>query len=168
MNKAAIKRLVESLLHDSFEVGITIKGLDGVLEIIGGALLWFKSSSINDLVQTVAQHELSRGAHAFIFTHLSNASQKLTSGSVRFASLYLASHGLVKAMLVMCLWLNKLWAYPLTMFVFAAFMAYQVFRFTHTHSIALLLLTFFDALLIYLTWKEFERQKALREDKEKL
>ncbi len=167
MKKAAMKHLRESLLHSTFEVGITVKGVDGLLEIIGGALLWFKSSSINELVQTVAQHELSRGAHAFIFTHLSNASQKLASGSTEFASIYLASHGLTKVILVICLWLKKLWAYPLTMIVFAAFMAYQLFRFTHTHSIVLLLLTFFDALLIYLTWKEFQRQKSLRNENEK-
>jgi len=162
-----MKHLRESLLHSTFEVGITVKAVDGLLEIVGGALLWFKSSSINELVQTVAQHELSRGEHAFIFTHLSNASQKLASGSTIFASIYLASHGLVKLILVICLWINKLWAYPLTMIVFAAFMAYQLFRYTHTHSIALLLLTFFDGILIYLTWKELQRQKLLRAAKEK-
>ena len=167
MKKAAMKHLRESLLHSTFEFGITVKAVDGLLEIIGGALLWFKSSSINELVQTAAQHELSRGEHAFIFTHLSNASQKLASGSTMFASIYLATHGLVKLILVICLWLNRLWAYPMTMAVFGGFMAYQILRYTRTHSIALLLLTFFDAILIFLTWKEFQRQKLLRAEKEK-
>ena len=84
-----------------------------------------------------------------------------------FASLYLLSHGLVKVVLVICLWLNKLWAYPLTIAVFAAFMVYQIYRFTYTHSLALIILTLFDGLLIFLTWKEYQDQKLLKSKKEK-
>jgi uncharacterized membrane protein len=84
-----------------------------------------------------------------------------------FASLYLLSHGLVKAVLVICLWMNKLWAYPLTIAVFAAFVIYQIYRFTHTHSVALVILTLFDLLLIFLTWKEYQDQKLLHAKKKK-
>lgn len=84
-----------------------------------------------------------------------------------FASLYLLSHGLVKVVLVVCLWANRLWAYPLTIVVFAAFMVYQTYRFTHTHSWALIILTLFDGLLIFLTWKEYQDQKSLKSKKEK-
>jgi uncharacterized membrane protein len=37
-----------------------------------------------------------------------------------------------------------------------------VHRFTHTHSIALLLITFFDLLIIWLTWREYRDQKLNR------
>jgi uncharacterized membrane protein len=94
-----------------------------------------------------------------------NASQNMTDSSVRFAALYLLSHGLVKALLVTCLWMNKLWAYPLTIGVFGAFAMYQVFRFTHTHSWALVILTIFDVLIILLTWNEYRHQEAMRENK---
>jgi len=96
---------------------------------------------------------------------LSIASQKLASGSPMFVSLYLLSHGLVKALLVVCLWLNKLWAYPLTIGVFTAFMAYQLYRFTHTHSWTLIALTIFDAVIVYLTWQEYQAQRARRSEK---
>jgi len=155
------------LLHDSFRVGITIKGIDGILEAVGGVLLWFKVNTLNAWLQALCQHELARDKHDFIFSHLSIASQKLASGTPMFASLYLLSHGLVKALLVICLWLNKLWAYPLTIGVFMAFVAYQIYRFTHTHSMALVILTLFDLLLIYLTWKEYQDQKTLQSDEKK-
>lgn len=161
------KRFSHILIHDSFRVGITLKGIDGILEATGGVLLWFKVSSMNAVIQALCQHELARDKHDFIFSHISHASQKLASGSPMFASLYLLSHGLVKAVLVICLWLNKLWAYPLTIFVFAAFMVYQIHRFTHTHSWALVILTLFDGLLIFLTWKEYQDQKALEAKKQK-
>ena len=154
------KRLTHILLHDSFRVGITLKGIDGVLEAIGGVLLWFKVNSLNAWLQALCEHELARDKHDIIFRHISDASQKLASGSPMFASLYLLSHGLVKAVLVISLQLDRLWAYPLTMVVFGAFMVYQVYRFTHTHSWALIILTLFDGLLIFLTWKEYQDQKA--------
>jgi uncharacterized membrane protein len=74
--------------------------------------------------------------------------------------MYLLSHGAVKVILVIALWMNALWAYPLTIFVFGGFGAYQMYRYSHTHSIAMLLLTIFDAALICLTWMEWREQKA--------
>jgi uncharacterized membrane protein len=61
--------------------------------------------------------------------------------------------------------MNKLWAYPLTIGVFGAFAMYQVFRFTHTHSWALVILTIFDVLIILLTWNEYRRLEAMRQGK---
>jgi uncharacterized membrane protein len=38
-------------------------------------------------------------------------------------------------------------------------------RFTHTHAWALIWLTVFDAVIVYLTWKEYQEQKAKRSEK---
>ena len=42
---------------------------------------------------------------------------------------------------MIALWMNKLWAYPLTMVVFAIFCVYQMRRYMHTHSIWIVVLT---------------------------
>ena len=48
------------LLDQTFEVGIIVKGLDGVLEVIGGLLLLVVSpATIDRLVTSLTQHELS-------------------------------------------------------------------------------------------------------------
>ena len=149
-----------SFLHESFEVGIALKGFDGLLEFLGGAIiLLMKPSQMNDLVRKVCEHLLARAPHSAVAIHVFNASQNITNSSIKFAALYLLSHGLVKALLVICLWMNKLWAYPLTIAVFSAFAAYQVFRFTHTHSWTLPVLTVFDVLIILLTWNEYRHQR---------
>jgi uncharacterized membrane protein len=75
---------------------------------------------------------------------------------------YLVLHGLIKAVLVTALWFDALWTYPLTIAVFSAFSGYQLYRFTHTHSLALILFTLFDVLIIYLTWREYRDQKLSR------
>ncbi len=50
-----------SLLHRTFQTGIALKGIDGILETIGGLTLWFISPSrLNEIVRGLLQHELSR------------------------------------------------------------------------------------------------------------
>jgi uncharacterized membrane protein len=150
----------KNLLHDSFRVGISVKGFDGLLEVISGVALWFVSpAQMSALVKSLTEHMLTRIPHGYISRHLLAASQGFTNDSREFAAYYLLSHGFVKVVLVACLLMNKLWAYPLTIAVFGLFMLYQVHRFTQTHSVSMILLTIFDALIIYLTWVEFKQQE---------
>ncbi len=152
-----------SLIHDSFRVGITLKGIDGLLEVAAAIALWVvHPAQMNEWVKGLCEHMLLRAPHSHLAIHLLNASQKLSTGGTEFAAYYLLSHGLVKAILVVCLWMNKLWAYPLTIAVFAGFMLYQMQRYLHTHSVSMALLTVFDALIIYLTWMEYRQQRLKR------
>jgi uncharacterized membrane protein len=154
---------LKSLLRGSSRAGITLKGIDGLLEATGGVLLWFvKPESLGSTLQQVFQHELSRDPHDFIAAHLLHVTEKFTSSDPLFASIYLLSHGLVKAVLSILLWMNKLWAYPLAIVVFLAFCVYQVYRYTHTHAMVLLILTVFDVAVVYLTWEEYGVEKARR------
>jgi uncharacterized membrane protein len=155
----------KSLLHQSFEVGITLKCIGGLLEVVGGVALWLVNpSEMNELVRKVCDSLLIDVPHSAIAMRMLNASQKLADHGTTFPSLYLLSHGAVKIALVICLWMNKIWAYPLTIIVFSAFMAYQIHRFTHTHAWSLIALTIFDAVIVYLTWQEYQQQKAKRRE----
>jgi len=155
--------LTRTILRTTFRTGITLKGIDGVLETIGGALLLLMHpAEVNAMLRVLCQHELSRDPQDFIAIHVLRASETLLGSNRLFASMYLLSHGVTKAALVVALWMNALWAYPLTIFVFAAFSVYQMYRYSHTHSMAMLLLTVFDVALIYLTWLEWHEQWALR------
>jgi uncharacterized membrane protein len=155
-----MKPRIRTNLDTAFHAGITLKGIDGLFETVGGLLLWLiRPSQVNSIVRFLTQHELSHDPHDFIAVHLFGPSATLLSSNRLFASLYLLTHGATKVVLVVALWRNALWAYPLTIFVFVAFSAYQLYRYSHTHSIAMLLLTIFDVLLICLTWLEW-RERA--------
>ncbi len=154
---------LKSLLRGTFRAGVTMKGIDGLLEAIGGVLLWFiKPSEMSWTIQTLCQHELSRDPHDFVAAHLMHVSERLARGDPVFASIYLLSHGVVKVVLAVSLWLNELWAYPLAILIFSAFGVYQVYRYTHTHSVVLLVLTVSDAAIVWLTWAEYRVQKSVR------
>jgi uncharacterized membrane protein len=152
------------VLHDCFRTGITIKGIDGVLELIGGAFLWFlKPSALGEPLRILLEHELSRDPRDFLASHLLHATQNFSQQNRLFAVLFLLSHGLVKIAIVAALWADQLWAYPLGIFVFSAFGVYQAYRWTHTHSFFLVVITIFDAVVVYLTWAEYRAQKRARE-----
>jgi len=151
------------LIDRTFAVGIILKGLDGVLEVIGGALLLVISpATIDSLTRFLTQHELSEDPHDFLFTRLVHATGTLTGSSVRFGALYLISHGVIKIVLVTALLRNKFWAYPWMIVFLIAFIAYQVYRMTFAFSVGLLLLTIFDALVVWLTYREYGKQRSRR------
>jgi uncharacterized membrane protein len=50
---------------------------------------------------------------------------------------------------------ERLWAYPASFAVFGAFIAYQLYRYSFTHEIALILLSIFDLFVIALAVHEY-------------
>lgn len=162
--RTQVKSRRQTLLHEGFRAAITLKGIDGLLEAAGGAILWFvKPAALNNIALRFLEFDLPFDRHEFITTHLYRATEHLAYGGKHFASLYLLAHGLIKALLVLALWFDALWAYPATIFVFGVFCVYQLHRFRYTHSIALILITFFDIVIIWLTWREYCEQKSARQ-----
>jgi uncharacterized membrane protein len=151
------------LLDRAFAVGIILKGLDGVLEVVGGILLLVVSpTTIDQLSRFLTQHELSEDPHDFLATHLLHAAGSLTGSSLEFGALYLLSHGLIKIVLVAALLRDKIWAYPWMLVFLIVFIVYQIYRMTFAFSIGLLGLTIFDVVVVWLTYREYGKQRAAR------
>ena len=150
------------LLDQTFEVGIILKGLDGVLEVLGGLLLLMVSpATINRVVTSLTQHELSEDPHDILATHLLKTAHGLTGSAVLFGAVYLLAHGLVKVILVAALLKNQLWAYPWTTVFLGLFIVYQIYRLSLQPSVGLTALTVFDALIAWLTWREYRKQLGI-------
>jgi uncharacterized membrane protein len=143
-----------------FRIVLILKGLDGILELIGGVLLLVAGPRrITGLVQLVTQHELSQDPHDFVATHLLSATSHLSTGATLFGALYLLSHGVVKIVLVWAVLRDKLWAYPWMVAFLLVFIVYQVYRLAIAITVGLLLLTLFDILVTVLTVREYRRLK---------
>lgn len=155
-----------SLLDRSFQASITLKGIDGLLEILGGVLLLGANPArVNSWVAALTQHALSRDPHDFIATHLLSMAHQFNGQAQYFGFFYLVSHGLAKVILVVALWLNRMWAYPAMIVLLFLFILYQVYRMTFAPSWWLIWLTVFDAIVIWLTWEEYKKQKKLKHEK---
>jgi uncharacterized membrane protein len=151
-------------LDDTFKISVTLKGIDGALEIIGGTILLFvRPHTIQQWARTLTQHELSQDPHDFIAGHILHSAGQLTHGSTAFAAIYLLSHGIAKLVLVVAVLRGELWAYPALIALLGAFIAYQLYRLYYHLTIGLTLLTIFDAFVVWLTWREYQakRNRAL-------
>lgn len=147
------------MLHESFRVGIALKGLHALAETVGGTvLLEVSPRTLNRILMSIVTQDLSQDPKDFIARHLRLAFEHFAAHGKHFASWYLLSHGGVKLVLVIALLRNKLWAYPWMLALLAAFIGYQTYRFSLTHSIAMILLTAFDIAVIVLTWIEYQTQ----------
>lgn len=149
-------------IHLLFELGVIGKGVDGILEIVGGALLLaIPPERIHSIVQILTQHELSEDPHDRLAHYLLNSTQDLSTGTTLFAAFYLLWHGAVKMGLVAGLLLKRRLAYPAAIGAFILFVVYQLYRYTHTQSSELLVLSIIDVGVILLTWLEYRRLKAM-------
>ena len=147
-------------LDTAFEIGIIAKGLNALVELLGGlSLLFVSPGSLRHLAVVLTEDELSEDPHDFIARHLLHTANGLTSSSVLFGAVYLSLHGAVKVVLVVALLLNKLWAYPCMIVVLLIFIGYQLYRIALQPSAGLIALTVFDAAIVALTWREYGRQR---------
>jgi uncharacterized membrane protein len=149
------------LLDRVFDVSITLKGLDGVLELIGGLLLLFLTPHrLNAIVAFLTQHELSEDPKDFLATHLVSYAQSFTASTSLFLALYLLSHGIIKIILVVALLQQRLWAYPWLIVFLSIFIVYQIYRLVLHMSLGLLALTLFDIFILGLTVLQYRKHRA--------
>jgi uncharacterized membrane protein len=150
----------ETFLHDAFVIGIVIKGVDSVLEMIGGlCLLLISPQFLNRFVLSLISHELSEDPGDYVTHLLIHLARGWSVSSQLFAGLYLLSHGIAKLGIVIVLLKGKIWAYHAGILFFLLFIVYQLYRYAHTHSIWLIVLSVFDVAVIWLTWMDYRRVK---------
>jgi uncharacterized membrane protein len=146
----------ERNIHRLFEIGVILKGLDGLLETVSGAALFFiGTNAIVGWVAALMQDELSEDPHDAVANYLLHMAQGFSIGDKTFASIYLLSHGVVKMVLVAGLLRDKYWAYPASLAVLGLFILYQLYSFALTHSPGMAALTLFDLIVIALIWHEY-------------
>jgi uncharacterized membrane protein len=147
----------------SFRISIALKGVNAALEIIGGvALAAVSPAFILRAVALLTQNELAENPRDVIANYFLHAASHLSLSGQRFAAAYLFSHGIIKIGLVWALLKHKLWAYPLSIIVFGAFIVYQLYRFSFTHAPGLIALSLFDLVVIGLIYLELRALKQGR------
>lgn len=148
-------------IHIGFELGLLIKAIDGMLEILGGVLLlYLNPSRMNSLINLLTWHELSEDPKDLVANALFQFGHSFSVSTQYFGMFYLISHGIIKLLLIFLLWRKKLWAYPLTIASLILFVLYQIYRYSFSQSVWLLLLTAFDIIMIFLTLVEYRRMKV--------
>jgi uncharacterized membrane protein len=146
----------EKRIHQVFAVSVSLKGLHALFEIVSGIALYLTSTAtILGWINRYTADALSEDRDDWVATHLLRFAQTFSVEQHDFYAFYLLSHGAVKGVLVIGLLKEKLWAYPASFIVFGAFIAYQLYRYSFTHDVSLILLSIFDLFVIALAVHEY-------------
>ena len=146
------------LLHDAFEVGIFAKALFALTEVICGlALILMSADWVHATARWLTASELSEDPGDGLGRRVMALAQSYDVSMQHFWSAYLIGHGLIKLAAVGALIAGYRWAYPLSIAVLCAFILWQLQKWLTTHSVLMLGLSLFDAVVILLIWHEWRR-----------
>jgi uncharacterized membrane protein len=155
--------LNEDNVRRAFEISLILKGFFALLEIIGGIAAYFVTQDLLlKLIMAITQNELHRDPGDLIANFLLQTAQDFSISAQRFTAFYLLTHGATKIFVIVGLLRKKLWYYPLAIVLFGLFVAYQLYRYSFTHSVWLLVITLLDLLVIVLTWHEYNFMRKHR------
>jgi len=148
-------------LGRTFRVSLILKGLDGVLELIGGLLLLLVTpEQIGALARFLTQHELAQDPRDVVANSVLHLTANLSGSASLFGAVYLLLHGVVKIVLVWAVLKEKLWAYPWMIAFLLVFIVYQAYRISVAFSWGMVLLTAFDIFIVWITWHEYRLRRA--------
>jgi uncharacterized membrane protein len=151
----------KAFFHKLFKVSLILKGIEGLLEFVGGIILYFMSmGALSRDVVMFFRRELIEDNTDFIANFLVKLVQTFSIHTKDFVAVYLAIDGLIKLCLVISLWRKKLWAYPVAMVAISLFIVYQVYKLMFHFSYFMLYLTLIDIIIIALLRFEYKKRRT--------
>lgn len=151
----------DAVIKIGFYGGLAIKAIDAMIEFFGGLFLLILSHDwINRLIHFIAIPELREDPKDRIMNYFITLGQNFSISSQYTVAIYMLLHGATKLTVIWLLLKKKLWAFPLAVFVFGLFIAYELYSYMHSQSVLLLLLIIIDAAMIVMIILEYKRLKV--------
>ena len=139
-----------------FDIALVIKGIDGVIEVLAGALIAFIApAAITGWFARIAGDELTREPNGLTAHAVHTLAQALAASGHWLIALYLVLHGLIKVLLVIGIFTGKRIAYPLFMAALVIFGIYEIYRGIARHEVFLQALAVLDFAILLLTVHEY-------------
>ncbi len=139
-----------------FRIAILLKGLDGILEILGGAAFFSVGPRfIVKVVGFLTQDEIAEDPHDVVANFLRRTAAHLSLSGEHFIGAYLLIDGVIKIALVAALLKRVRGAYPVAVTIFFALFIYEFYRFAIHPSFALIILSAVDLIVISLILIEY-------------
>lgn len=144
-------------------IGVSVKGVDGVLELVLGLTLLLVPSLAHAALEAAADRAGSGSMPfgQFISNYLEGVDGNLSRLGTGIVIAYLVAHGAIKVLLVTCLLLRLHKVYPVAIAVLGAFLAYEIYLFCVAPGVTLGVFILLDAVIIYLVIREYRELKQL-------
>ena len=156
-----IHELEEKVEHNLFSTVMWIRIIYGLVRVVFGlALLRIVGMSFLDILNYLLDKEIVFNTLNFIYTFTVNWLEHNPMYVTYFLASYFIFWGTLDTVLSYNLLKDKHWAFPVSLVLIVVFVIYEIFRFTHTHSLMLLWIIIFDIFLFWLIKREYNRVKT--------
>lgn len=155
MNRVSGKE--KEAIHVGFEIGLVLKTINSVLEIIGGFLFLFYPWIIARVVGFVVRGEMAEDPQDIVVKFLIKWMDYSLSNLRVLVGAYLLLIGMAKLGFVIALFKKKLKAYVIYEVILALFVGYQTYRYVIRHELFILIVTLIDLFVMAFVWLEYLR-----------
>ncbi len=170
--KLPSKQTRKVVFHKAFVIGMFFRIVYGILRLILGlALLKVIGTPVADVFYSFMSHELITDPKDIIINTIYPLLEHSSFTVTYFLAMYLIFWGVIDAFLSTFLLKGKSWAFPFSMYLIGAFILYEIYRFTYTHSITLLFVILIDCIILWLINRESKKlhhAETIKEDYTKL
>jgi len=157
-----MKRLLPSNVSPLM-VGIILKTVNAVLEIVLGIALFFFVGAGRFIARLVAK-ELIEDPYDPTATFIQHLLQGVVIHTEMFVAAYLIIHGLIKLAVITGIITKTRWAYTPAIIVLFLLVIYELYRYAFvTHSVFLVIFMLFDLAFIWLITTDYVKLKKKEE-----
>ncbi len=129
----------------------------GIRIILASFLLNFVGTPAADAYHQVLKRLFIDDSDDHIFGFISQTLSEHGFAITYFVIAYFFFWGAVDIFLSLAMLRHLLWAFPLSLVLITAFILYEIYRYSHTHSDVLLVIIAVDVFLIYLIRQEYHK-----------
>lgn len=145
-----------------FLVGVALKGLDGLVELLLGVpLLFLSHAQLAALAGSLAAGLFSEDPDSLLAGLILRESARIDTRDMVIGAVYLIVHGVVKLAIVVALARGSRRVYPWAVGVLGLLAVAQIVELVLRFTLGVLLLTGLDLLIIALIAREWRQARAL-------
>ena len=144
-----------------FQIGMYWRVCWGFLRLIIASLLLHRvGTPVSEVFSGIARGEHTEDPTDMFLNFFSSLLDHFPYSISYFLVFYLIFWGIIDIVLSISLLKHKLWAFPVTLYLIAVFVVYEIYRFFHTHSLLLLWIILVDIVLMILIRNEYKKLKS--------
>ncbi|GAB3130658.1 DUF2127 domain-containing protein [Glaciibacter psychrotolerans] len=145
----------------AYRIGIWLKAIDGLIELVTGVLLWVAPSVLRAALAPIVSTDADdRFIRHLVATAAGRLDTGIAAGAPQIIIIFLLSHGIIKLVLAYCLIRGYHWVYPYAIGVLGLFALYQIYAVIRSPSIGSIIFLLLDLVIVALIWREARLVRA--------
>ncbi|MBU1557454.1 DUF2127 domain-containing protein, partial [Patescibacteria group bacterium] len=134
-----------------FRIGLKWKIFYGFLRLILGFILFnFIGTPLADIFYKIMSHEIIEDPNDLLIQTFNPLLQHFSLNITYFLAFYIIFWGVIDIFISINLLKEKIWAFPISIYLISIFILYEISRFFYTHSFILLFVIIIDIILIWI------------------